>query len=146
MTHVLLLTLLLAPAQAGPARSLQDAKPEKLVKALDHKSGYAREIAARNLSGVEPFLGGKTRLRACVEDRQELGYVRAACAFTLSRWGDEDSVSRIVAAMEEVKSESRYWMAEALHVLDTRDARSHLRSLTSDADLYLSTSAREWTR
>lgn len=145
MTLALLL-LLAVPAQAGPARQLQSASPDKLVKALDHKAGYAREIAARNLSGVARFPAGTRRLRACVEDREEQGYVRAACAFTLSRWADTDSDERIITAMAEVDAESRYWMAEALHALGTRNAHAHLLSLTRDPDLFLSTSAREWTQ
>jgi HEAT repeat protein len=152
MTPLLLATaLLLAPsAEAGPVRGLPKAaakaKTETLIKALDHKKGYARELAARQLSRLKPTGEGTSALTACVENGNEKGYVRAACAFTLSRWGAKDADKSIINAMEQVDPESRYWMAEALHELDTKAARGHLASLQSDSDIYLAASAREWVQ
>lgn len=155
MTPSLLLAgaLLLAPtADAGPARAIPQLaakqKTDKLVKLLEHKKGYARELAARQLSQVSPTDRGKGALQACVENRDEFGYVRAACAFTLSRWKVKSADKAIIDAMEDgkVDPESRYWMAEALHALNTKAARNHLASLQSDSDIYLSASAREWVQ
>lgn len=148
---LLVSALLLAPAAwAGPVRGLTTAgargKADRLVRALDHKHGFARELAARKLAGLEPTDGGRTALIACVERDDERGYVRAACAFALSRWGVAEADQVIIDAMAEVDPESRYWMAEALHTLGTGPARAHLASLQSDPDLYLAASAREWAR
>jgi hypothetical protein len=138
------------PAAAGPLRKLPQAaargQADALVDALAHPKAYARELAARQLARLPRDAAAEEALLACVGRRDERGFVRAACAFTLSRWKVKDADGPIAAALPEVDAESRYWMAEALHHLDTRAARAAVAGLQADPDLYISASAREWSR
>lgn len=142
--------LVSSPAEGSALRTLQRASAREdaraLLKAMDHKSSYARELAARSLGALPPSAGGTAALTDCLGAAGEQGYVRATCANTLAIWQIAAAAPDMIAAMAEVDAESRYWIAHALHVLNTPTARAHLASLTGDADLFLATSAREWTR
>lgn len=149
---LLLLSLLLlcaAPlATAGPLRSyeraVQKGKTEKLVAGLHHKRSYARELAARKLARMTPDDTVTHALQDCVSSERERGYVRAACAGTLERWRVKESIPAMISAMSKLDPESRYWMAEAMHILNTPEARAYIEGLRNDQDLFLSTAAREW--
>ena len=139
-----------APGMAGPTRNIQTAvakgKTETLVKGLAHKSSHVRELSALALARFSPSPEATTALRACVESVSERGYVRAACGRTLGAWKVRDADSILIGAMGQVDGESRYWLAAALAQLNTADGRAFIAGLTSDADLFLAASAREWSR
>jgi HEAT repeat protein len=140
----------LSAAHAGPVRAVPrtvaKANSKKLVKGLAHKRGYARELAARGLASLPSTSEGKSALVSCVERSSEHDYVRAACASTLASWKVKSADKAIISAMSDADAEARYWLAEALHRIGTREALGHLNSLTSDSDIYLATSAREWVK
>ena len=65
-----ILTVVSAPAWAGPVRSYVNAgttaNTKVLEKGLTHKKSYARELAARQLGRLQPSEGATTLLTACV--------------------------------------------------------------------------------
>jgi|GEM_PF-4038981 len=137
-------------AWAGPTRAIQKAATAadvaKMVSGLKHKKGFVRELSARSLARVSPDADAEALLTTCIQSETEFGYVRAACAHTLAMWKVSGADALIIEAMDQVDPESRYWMAAALSRLNTREARAHIVSLTSDTDLFLAASAREWSR
>ncbi len=137
-------------AFAGPTRNIQTAvakgKTETLVKGLAHKSSHVRELSALALARFSPSAEATAALQSCVEAVSERGYVRAACGRTLGAWKVRDADRLLIGAMGQVDSESRYWLAAALAQLNTPDGRAFLAGLTSDPDLFLAASAREWSR
>ena len=139
-----------SPAWAGPVRGLVKAgatsNAKALEKGLTHKKSYARELAARQLARLQPTDSATALLTACVKSSAERGYVRAACASTLAKWGVKSADEAIIAAIAEAPPDAKYWLAEALHRLDTPAGRSHIVGLQSDMDVFLATSAREWSR
>ncbi len=139
-----------APAQAGPLRAVlraaDEADDDALVGFLDHKRAYVREQAARALAGRPARPAALPPLRACVGDSTAPGWLRAACAAPLGRWGDAEAVPIIELALAEVDPESRYWLAEALHQMQHPEARAVLQGLRGTDELLLSTALHAWAR
>jgi hypothetical protein len=148
MTHLLLIWALCAHAGAVGAIRRAEAKgnADALTQKLDHRSGYAREMAARALASAQPSPKAQEALLACLSKPTELGFVRSACASTLATWKVKDSAPAMIRALSEVKGDDRYWMAEALHRLRSPEGRPVLAGLVDDSDIFLSASAREWSR
>jgi HEAT repeat protein len=148
MIHLLLIGAL--SAHAGPVGSIRRAeakgKADALTQKLDHRSGYAREMAARALASIQPAPEATEALLACLSDPEELGFVRSACASTLASWKVKEAAPAMIQALSEVKGDDRYWMAEALHRLRSPEGRPVLAGLVDDSDIFLSASAREWSR
>jgi HEAT repeat protein len=140
----------LPAAWAGPTRAIQKAgesgNRDRLLSALNHDSGFVREQAARALARLPSDSNSIAALLSCLQAESERGYVRAACAQSLASYQARETDGAMISAMAQVDPESRYWIADALARLRTQNGQAHLAGLTSDPDLYLSTSAREWVR
>ncbi len=138
----------LATAEAASWNRLQRAAAEgrvrPLVRALDGRHVYLREVAARGLARTSGSEGAREVLLAHLTDAGEAAPVRAQCAVTLAGWGVVEAVGPTLTALRTADPESRYWLAWSLHALDTPEARAELRELTADPDLYVAASAREW--
>ena len=129
-------------------RAIQNHDVVFLIDNLQNgKPSYVREYSARGLGMVAPTEGVNKALiplQKCLSNSLEYAFVRKACALTLAKWSDQNSIPLIIAAMEQVDPESRYWMAYALSVLDVPQAQSQLQSLRNDVDPLLSLSVRQW--
>jgi HEAT repeat protein len=138
------------PAWAGPTRSIQRALEtgdrDRLLSALGHDNGFVREQAAKALAQLPSHSTSIEAFLACLQMESEKGFVRAACAQGLASYQVRDADGAMIMAMAQVDPESRYWIAHALARLRTPNGQAHLAGLSSDPDLYLSTSSREWVR
>ncbi len=145
-----LLAVVCASAWAGPLRrttkATHGADAKVLMGQLGHKHAWVRELAAQGLATTPASEPAVEALQACLDNSDERGFVRAACAGTLGRWGVADAIPAMATALTEVDPESRYWVASALHVLHHPDAQAIVEDLRADGDLLLAAAAREWSR
>lgn len=136
-------------AEAGKLRrteaAIEDGKAQRLTRGLRARHSYARALAAEGLAALPPTEPATRRLLACVAAPDERDWVRSACAGTLAAWRVPEAVPPIVNALGEVGAEARYWMAAALHALGGDESDAAILGLASDADLFVSTAAREWS-
>ena len=107
---------MLAPYQLE--RAIHNQNTARLVDTLQHaKHSYLRERAAKGLRKISPkknILEAESVLIGCLSDKYEQDFVRTECALTLGAWENPRAAELIVAAMKDVDTESRYWMAFSL--------------------------------
>ena len=129
-------------------RAIQNHDVVFLIDNLQNGNpSYVREYSARGLGSVAPkerIPKAIVPLQKCLSNTLEYSFVRKACALTLAKWSDQKSIPLIITAMDQVDSESRYWMAYALYQMNAPQAQSQLQSLRNDVDPLLSLSIRQW--
>lgn len=120
----------------------------RLYTLMRAPKSYVRQRTARALRRLTREQAGiliLERTLECVEDRKEADVVRAECARTLAHWGVDEAAPAIVASLQDLDGDARYWAASALKDLRSPEARAELYRLRDDVDLFLSTAARQWT-
>ena len=143
---LLLWGCMLAPYQLENA--IHNQNTVRLIDTLQNaQHSYLRERAAKGLRKISPkknIPDAESILIKCISSSYERDFVRTQCAQTLGAWEHPQAAELIVAAMPQVDTESRYWMAYTLSSLSQPAARAQLHALRNDSDLFLATAVKEW--